>query len=125
MPEEDARQVLPEKGANGRSGAASKDPALLLSLLKPKYNGQSSAIPFLDHSTRHIGRTHGTATSRDTLYIWMMSKVKVSEEQSIDTLILVTLARYVQSVPKIPHPLKEHVFEQSCDKFKKNSDVKK
>lgn len=53
----------PEKGANGRSEASALSLTphkglLSSSLLKPKYNGQSNAIPFLNHSTRHIGRAH-------------------------------------------------------------------
>lgn len=31
-------------------------------LLKPKYNGQSSAIPFFDRSPRHIGLLHRART---------------------------------------------------------------
>jgi len=44
---------------------------LSVSLLEPKYNDQSSAIPFFDRSTRHVGGTHVESRDRlrwDSLY---------------------------------------------------------
>lgn len=103
----------PEKGATGKRGISRrslKGSTLFPLSLNLNITAKSSANPFLDHSTRHIGRTRGIATSRDTLYIWMMSKVKVSEEQSIDILVLVTLAWHIYGVPKILHLLTGQIF---------------
>lgn len=73
----------PQKGTNGRRPSLAQ--RTLLSLpLSLNLNITASQMQFLSSTRRHIGRIIcEIVTSQDTLYIWMMLKVKVSEEQSI------------------------------------------
>jgi len=95
-----------EKGAVAPNELLSKDAyalfspslplSLSLSLLEPKYNDQSSAIPFFDRFTRHVGHARGIATGcvgTPCIHLNDAESEGTSVTDDRFTLVLLTLAK--------------------------------